>query len=141
MRWSNKLYNLHLNMAPSKAKDDAKSTKSSIRSTTSSLTKTAANGFNKLKHRATKLLSPKKKAKATPKLTAPSGMSPRATASFARTGKGTVTFMHHQYTKTETKFVGLPIKMNQLTSEPEQKSFDGLRKVVVHLRLLRIEGF
>lgn len=78
MRWSNKLYNLHLNMAPSKAKDDAKSTKSSIRSSTSSLTKTAADGFNKLKRRATELLSPKKKAKATPKLTAPSGMSPRA---------------------------------------------------------------
>ena len=71
----------------------------------------------------------------------PFAKSGSITASFERTGKGTVTYMHRQYTKTETKFMGLPIKMNQLTSEPEQKSFDGLRKVVVRLRLLRIEGF
>ena len=50
------------------------------------------------------------------------------TASFERTGKGSVTYMHRQYTKMETKFVGLPIKMNQLTSEPEQKWFNGLRQ-------------
>ena len=63
------------------------------------------------------------------------------TASFEIIGRGTVSYMHCQYTKMETKFMGLPIKMNQLTSVSEQELFDGLQKVVIHLRFLRIKGF
>ena len=59
-------------MAPSKPKDDSRSTKSSTKSTTSSLVKKTSDSFNKLKCKATELLSPKKKKTSTP-LTAPSG--------------------------------------------------------------------
>jgi len=58
-------------MAPSKPKDDSRSTKLSTKLTTSSLAKKASNGFNKLKCKATKLLSPKKKKESM--VTAPSG--------------------------------------------------------------------
>ena len=59
-------------MAPLKPKDDSRSMKSSTKLTTSSLVKKTSDSFNKLKHKATKLLGLKKKKTSTP-LTAPSG--------------------------------------------------------------------
>jgi hypothetical protein len=71
----------------------------------------------------------------------PFAKSGNITASFERTGKGTVTYMHRQHTKTETKYVGSPIKMNRLTTIPGRKLFDGLQKVAVRLRLSKTEDF
>ena len=45
----------------------------------------------------------------------PFAKSGNITASFERTGKGKVTYMHRQYTKTETKYVNSLFELNQLT--------------------------
>jgi hypothetical protein len=71
----------------------------------------------------------------------PFAKSGNITANFERTGKGTISYMHRQHTKTETKYVDSPIATTQLITIPGLKLFDGLQKAVAHLRLLKTADF
>ena len=63
------------------------------------------------------------------------------TANFEKTGKGTISYMHRQHTKTETEYVDSPIATTQLIMIPGLKLFNGLQKAVAHLRLLKTTDF